>query len=499
VYRTIPRLLADAAERDSEGTWLRTDDGTLSFAGAAAVVARVAARLREHGVGHGDLVALTARNTPPYLLCWLAITSLGAIAVPSNPASTAVELGGLLDQTKPASVITDASLRDLVGDVAVLDVDELAGDWTAPGSDLLDVGAAVADDVACLIPTSGTTGRSKLVAQTHRAYGMAGEGFPYWMELTAEDRLMTSLPLFHVNVPAYSVLGSLACGAGLILLPRFSASGFLDAARRHGATEFNAIGAMLEILMRQPERPDDSDTPLRLCYTGPSPERERHLEIERRFGLRIVCGYAMSETPYGLIWPHGTRLFGTLGTVRQHPTLGVVNEARVVTDDGRAAAADEPGELLLRNPAVTPGYWGMPDETADALTDGWLHTGDLVTRDAGGVYTFVTRKKEVLRRRGENLSPLEVEEAIDAHPSVLECAVVGVPSELSEEEIKAFVVTSAPVEFDELRAWAAERLSPFKVPRYWQRVDALPRTPTQRVAKHLLPEGHPADEYDAET
>jgi crotonobetaine/carnitine-CoA ligase len=103
----------------------------------------------------------------------------------------------------------------------------------------------------------------------------------------------------------------------------------------------------------------------------------------------------------------------------------------------------------------------------------------------------------VLRRRGENLSPLEVEEAIDAHPSVLECAVVGVPSELSEEEIKAFVVTSAPVEFDELRAWAAERLSPFKVPRYWQRLDALPRTPTQRVAKHLLPAGHPPGEYDA--
>ena len=105
-----------------------------------------------------------------------------------------------------------------------------------------------------LIPTSGTTGRSKLVMQTHRAYAMAGEGFPYWMELTRDDRLMTSLPLFHINAPAYSVLGSLACGAGLVLLPRFSASGFLDSARRHGATEFNAIGAMLEILMRQPER-----------------------------------------------------------------------------------------------------------------------------------------------------------------------------------------------------------------------------------------------------
>ena len=224
------------------------------------------------------------------------------------------------------------------------------------------------DDLAVLIPTSGTTGKSKLVMQTHRTYVMAGEGFPFWMELTAEDRMMTSLPLFHINAPAYSVMGSLACGAGLVLLPRFSASGFLDAARRHGATEFNAIGAMLEILMRQPPRADDASSPLRLCYTGPAPERARQEEIEARFGLRIVVGYAMSESPYGLIWPHGTRPFGTLGAVRQHPVLGVVNEARVVDEAGADLGPGETGELLLRNPVITPGYWGMPEETARVIT-----------------------------------------------------------------------------------------------------------------------------------
>ena len=166
---------------------------------------------------------------------------------------------------------------------------------------------------------------------------------------------MTSLPLFHINAPAYSVLGSLACGAGLVLLPRFSASGFLDSARRHGATEFNAIGAMLEILMRQPVRPDDADTDLRLCYTGPSPEREWQEAFEQRFGLRVVCGYALSESPYGLIWRHGTRPFGSLGSPRQHPTLGMVNEARVIDDDGRELGPGDTGELLLQEPGGDAG------------------------------------------------------------------------------------------------------------------------------------------------
>jgi carnitine-CoA ligase len=492
-YRTIPQLLLDAAGRDPDGAWLHSDDAELTFAEAAAAVGGRAATLVDHGITRGDLVLLTARTTPTYLLAWLAITSMGAIAVSTNPASTRAELAGLIGQTRPRAVVTDVDLRPLIEHPFVLDVDDLAG---ARREDLPD-GIAKPDDLAALIPTSGTTGRSKLVMQTHRAYAMAGEGFPFWMELDQRDRLMTSLPLFHINAPAYSVLGSLACGAGLVLLPRFSASGFLDAARRHGATEFNAIGAMLEILMRQPERPDDADQPLRRCYTGPAPERERQLEIERRFGLQIVCGYAMSETPYGLIWPHGSRLYGSLGTVRQHPTMGVVNEARVVDDAGRDVRPGETGELLLRNPAVTPGYWQMAEETAAAIeADGWLHTGDLVTGDADGVYTFVARAKEVLRRRGENLSPLEVEDAIQSHPSVVECAVVGVASELSEEEIKAFVVTSGPADFAALREWTAQRLTAFKVPRYWQQLDALPRTPTQRVAKHLLPTGHPADERD---
>jgi carnitine-CoA ligase len=490
VIDTIPAVLLRAAERDPDGVWLRTDDGELTFAATAAEVARVAQRLAEAGVRRGDLVLLSARNTPPYLLCWLALVSMGAVAVATNPKSSEAEFAGLVHQVKPRLVVTEEEIGPLT---------EGWADGRPAATDL--VPDVAPDDLATLIPTSGTTGRSKLVMQTHRAYAWAGEGFPYWMELDGTDRLMTSLPLFHINATAYSVLGSLSAGAGLVLLPRFSASGFLDSARRHGATEFNAIGAMLEILMRQPERPDDADTDLRLCYTGPSPEQEWQEAFEARFGLRVVCGYAMSESPYGFIWPHGTRPFGTLGTPRQHPRLGTVNAARVVDESGDEVEIGATGELLLRNPVVTPGYWEMPEQTAETVVDGWLHTGDLVTRNSDGTVTFVARQKEVLRRRGENLSPAEVEEAIATHPDVLECAVVGVPSELSEEDIKAYVVLvpGREVDFPALRAWTAERLSAFKVPRFWQALDALPRTPTARVAKHRLPAGHAPEEWDSES
>ena len=432
------------------------------------------------------------RNNPHYLFAWLAAMRLGAIFLAANPESSATELAGLAGQLRPDVIVTDANLQHVVSDAAagpapdarIVLVDDLAS-ASAGGP---PASAARPDDVAVLIPTSGTTGRSKIVMQTHRAYTMAGEGFPYWLGLTKEDRLMTSLPLFHINAPAYSVLGSLAAGAGLILLPRFSGSRFIQWARRYGATEFNAIGAMLEILMRQPEHENDADNPLRLCYTGPSPPKKRQLEIERRFGLEIVCGYALSESPYGLIWRRGTRPFGTLGSPRQHPTMGEINHARVV-HDGAPVAPGEIGELELNNPAVMLGYYEMPDETQKVLSNGWLRTGDLVRVNDDGTFTFVGRRKELIRRRGENLSPLEVETVLEEHPAVHEAAVVGVPSELSEEEVKAFVVLAhgIGVSLEALRDFAAVRLAAFKVPRYFETVEELPHTPTGRIAKHELP------------
>jgi crotonobetaine/carnitine-CoA ligase len=504
VNRTIPWLFRRAVEEVPDKIWLMAGHDTYTYLEALGRVQRAASWFRAAGVEPQDRVLVTARNTADYLLSWLALMEVGAIQVPVNPASTEAELAGLVGQVTPSLIVSDPALRSVVDEarrstasaarpVDVMDLFEVAGDGHGPAS-------VEATEVAVMIPTSGTTGRSKLVMQTQLAYVMAAEGFPYWLGLTGDDRVMTSLPLFHINAPTYSALGSVAARATMILLPRFSASTFIDSARRHGATEFNSIGAMLEILMRQPPRADDDDNPLRICYTGPSPDRDRQLEIEQRFGFEIVCGYALSETPYGLLWKRGTRPFGTLGSPRQHPELGHVNDARVM-DEGRRVGAGETGELELRNPVIMRGYYEMPEETAAVLTDGWLRTGDLVTDNGDDTYTFVGRKKQVIRRRGENLSPTEVEAALERHADVAAAAVIGVPSDLSEEDIKAFI-TPAPgrtIDIAHLRAFAAENLAPFKVPRYFEIVDELPYTATGRVAKHLLPMARTQAEIDCQT
>ena len=491
--RTIPALFRGAVDEAPDHTWLLAGERVYTYSQALDEIERAASALRATGVDRGDRVLVTARNTDQYLFTWLALMELGAVQIPVNPKSSRAEMAGFVQQVTPRLVVTDDDLAPLVEDAPLVDAGEIFT-ATPDGRGPADVDEG---HVAVMIPTSGTTGRSKFVMQTHLAYVMAGEGFPYWLRLTSEDRLMTSLPLFHINAPAYSTLGSVAARGSLVLLRGFSASDFIAAARRYEATEFNAIGAMLEILMRQPERPDDADNPIRLCYTGPSPDRERQLEIEARFGFEIVCGYALSETPYGLVWRHGTRPYGSLGSARQHPELGHVNEARVIDDD-RPVAPGEVGELELRNPAIMRGYYEMPDETAAVLVDGWLRTGDLVRDNGDDTFTFVGRKKEVIRRRGENLSPAEVEAALERHPDVAEAAVVGVPSELSEQDVKAFV-TAAPgrtVDVAEVHRFASEHLARFKVPRYFEVLAELPHTPTGRLAKHRLTVERTPEEVD---
>jgi crotonobetaine/carnitine-CoA ligase len=498
--RTVAQLLSGAATARPDDLYLLFGDDSYTLGTTAGRAGGIAANLRALGIGRGDRVVVVLGNEPSFLFALFALAAIGAILVPVNPAATAAELAAALGEADPALVVCTrerfADLREAAGDGAeVVAVEELTDQGPYPSDD----SGATSDDVAVMFLTSGTTGAPKLVMQSHRALVLAAEGFPWWLGLQASDRLMTALPLWHINALVYSALGSLDAGAGFVLLPKFSASHFWGQARAYGATQFNVVGAMLEILARRPPSDDDTN-PARLCYTALAPAtRERHLEIERRFDLTLVAGYGLSECPYGTIWPlDGPRPYGSMGRLKQHPELGVISQARLVSDDGADVPAGTPGELLLRNPAVMTGYFNRPAETAAALRDGWLHTGDLVRLDAGGTYHFVARKKEVIRRRGENVTPGEIEAALESHPAVAEAVVIAVPSDLGEDDIKAFV-TGTPgtsPDLEELRDRLGERMAPYKLPRYLEVVDEFPRTPTGRVARRSLPTERTVNEVD---
>jgi crotonobetaine/carnitine-CoA ligase len=489
----IREFFEAAVARGPQRALLLFEDRQYSYADVDAASSRVANGLRRRGIEAGDRIALMLPNCPEFLLAWLALAKLGAIAVPMNPAYKAPEAAAVLrhsgarlalavnEQADLLVCVRDEcpDLETLVPPAALLDGE----------SDQLERTVVGDDDVAVFIYTSGTTGAPKAVMQTHRTYVLTGEAFPWWAGLTTEDRLMTPLPLFHINAQAYSWMGTLGAGASLVLLPRFSASRFWDQAREYGATEVNTIGAVTSILTKQDRRPDDADNPIKLVYTALALNEQQHVEFERRFGVEMIVGYGLSESTFGSITPRGGGFpYGSMGRPRQHPSLGQINEAKVVDEAGQTVAPGEVGELLLRNPAVMKGYYHDPERTAEALADGWLHTGDAVRMDADGWLYFVDRRKDVIRRRGENLSSAEVEAVIMAHPAVLECAVIPVPSELGEDDVKAFVAPKPgqSLSGDDVVAWCRDRLADFKVPSIVELRSGLPKTATERIAKHLL-------------
>jgi crotonobetaine/carnitine-CoA ligase len=456
---TIPELLAWRVEREGERRWLFHGARSWTLRDVAREVDRWAVGLAARGVTKGDRVAILLGNRPETVFAWLGANRIGAIAAILNPGLKKPELEAQLRLIDPKLVIE--------GD------EEIRRDGTPPSVDVSP------DDPCVLIATSGTTGAPKAVIQTHRAYTLTAEAFPDWVGLTNDDRLLATLPFFHINAQAYSTMGALACGE-LAIAPKFSASRFWEDAKALGATEFNSVGAMLHILLRTPPRAADREHGARVCYAALALPEALHREFETRFGLRLTVGYGMSETTFGTVWPRTeTPRYGTMGKLRQHPRLGVINEARLA----------ENGELWLRNPALMAGYFRDPEQTASAVdADGWLHTGDIVRQDDDGYFTFVSRRKEMLRRRGENIAAAEIENVLAGFEGVREAAVIGVPSDLGEDDIMAYLVLEHAA-FDEaaLVAHAKQHLADFKVPTKFRVVDDLPRTPTGRVAKHELP------------
>lgn len=484
-YRPHDGTLADffnsRAEADADRPWLLFRGRTWSYAEAGAAIERLARALSARGVRRGNRVAVMAPNSDALVFLTFAVARLGAVLVPMNPELGPHEAGYILAHAEPICVVTTPATRPAVaGARGLLDIDALLaleGDGALPDS----VGP---DDDLAILYTSGTTGDPKGVVHAHSTFVLAGEGFVERMSLTPDDRLLCVLPLYHVNALFYTFGGALAAGASVVLAPRFSASGFWRLAADSGATEANLIAAVGSILAR---RPRSELVPHRLSkvYTaGVAPEIADVLRHELGVAA-VIEGYGMTEIPGAASVPFfGPHRRGSFGLPARHPEA----DLRLVDDDGAEVEDGQTGELLVRTPLVMKRYHRDPAATAAAFRDGWFVTGDLARRDADGFYTFVARKKDIIRRRGENISGAELDRVLAQCPDVAEAAAVAVPSDLGEDEILAAVVRRPGASLDAagVRAFCALHLAPSKLPRFVTFVDELPHTPTHRVAKFKL-------------
>lgn len=518
---SLGEFLESAVGRDPGKVFLQIVGQKITYGQFSAGVRQAAGMFRDLGVGRGDRVCLFLPNVPEFHYCWFGLSLLGAISVPVNVAYRRDEAAYIFDNAGASAVVAHHSLLDVAEAAARMapsvqhkllvtttlesEVPQPEG-LRMPGAAVedgwVDFSAAMAtaeelaalppvapDDISMLVYTSGTTGNPKGVQVTHLMYVAAGQGFAHWTDASADDRFFTCLPFFHANAQYYSTMGSLAAGATLVVAERFSASRFWDQVREADATVVNFIGMMMPVLAKQPESDQDRLNNVRLFYGSPAFSPEFLQAFQERFGTDIIVGFGMTETCYGAIEKIGQeRRPNSSGQPRLHPDPAFVNRIDIVDDEGNPLGTGQPGEITIKNPAVMPGYWRNQEQTDLALNDGWLHTGDLGWQDEDGFLYFVDRKKDVIRRRGENISSQEVEDVIKRHPSVLDCAVIAVPSELGEDEVKAYVTprTPAVVSEETVVRWCAENLAYFKVPRYIEVRDELPRTPSLRVRKDLL-------------
>lgn len=501
-------FLEAAAARNPDQPFLIWQDETQTYAEFVAKVDAAARAWWDMGVRKGDRVAFMAENSPGFLHAWLGLAKLGAILVAVNTGFKLDEARYLVEHSEAVAALVDPDHAGLFTTIqAALPSLRTLSSLGEAGGDFVDFAEAMAqagtasppgvdldgDDVISLIYTSGTTGRPKGVMQTHRNYVLTGQAYPLWMGMNRGDRVYACLPLFHINSQAYSTMGAIGAEGALVLAPRFSASGFWPEVRRHRVNVFNYIGAMAVILSKSEPSADDTDNAVRVAYGVPALPQAVREQVEQRFGLDCISGFGMSETTYGLLEPRDARRRpGSMGVPRHHPDPSVPRtEARILDRHDNEVGPGVVGELVLKNAAMMLGYFKDPDRTAEALRDGWLHTGDSAWRDEDGWFYFVDRVKDIIRRRGENVSSLEVETTLNAHPSVRESAVIGVPSDLLDEDICAIVVAQPghPPDPAALITWCVERLARFKVPRYIEFVTELPKTSTAKIEKHRLRSG----------
>lgn len=520
-------LLEQRALAAPAAPFLWVDGERASYGGFNELANRVAAGLASHGVTPGEQVAVMLPNCMAFAATWFALMKLGAVEAPLNTEFKGAGLAHLLMLVAPRIMVLDAAYVDAVADVATaasgLECVFVRGDLRRarqrlPGVEVLAWDALVAaagdnparhtaaGDVCMLLFTSGTTGRSKACMLPHRYFSRGAAVFADHLGFTGEDILYCPYPLFHADATLLTIMPALLLGGQAAIGRRFSVSRFWEEIRTTGATVFDFMGATLTFLWKQPPRADDADNPARLAWGVPLPEFVE--AFEQRFGLRVTTGYGSTDAGI-CVWEtpgeprrrreHGSQVFVSCG--RALPAYDV----RVVDSEDREVAAGQVGEIVIRplEPGlITSGYYGMPEATLATFRNLWLHSGDLGIRDEDGYLYFVTRAKEAIRRRGENISAFEVEEVISAHPDVAEAAAFGVPSQDTEEEVAVVAVLNPQAGLTEagLVSYCQPRMAGFMLPR-WIRLSrsALPRTPTGKVEKfRLLETFDPATWWDRE-
>ncbi|HEX4979726.1 MAG TPA: AMP-binding protein [Acidimicrobiales bacterium] len=489
----IEALIRARASENPDETWLKWRGSETSWRESLSNIQRAANGLLELGVEPGDRVAIMMANRPEFLWVHFAAGFIGAYSVPVNISQRGTTLAHILADSGATAVVYQGDLSDVIGaarsSVPGLRLGVVVDGAPAPGGadwdiDRLlsgadrepDVEVAEAPSGAAIMYTSGTTGPPKGVVP--RAGRDAGSVVSVLLDATGVregDTIYTALPLFHGNALGVSTVGSIVRNAKLALAPRFSASRFWEECRDTGAVETNTLGGMISILLKQPPRASDREHGVRAVLSAGCPP-ERWREFEQRFGVEIVEWYGMVDSP-GFLLNHG----GPVGSMGR-PVTGI--EFRVVDDEDDDVAPGEVGELVFRHPeGQLTEYNNLPDATATAYRDGWFHSGDLASVDADGWFWFKGRKKESMRRLGENISAWEIENVVNAHPGVVESAAHAVRSDLGEDEVKIVVVPAAGSDLrpEQIVDFCVGRMAHYAVPRYVELVDEIPKTATQRV------------------
>ncbi|MGE0150975.1 MAG: AMP-binding protein [Reyranellaceae bacterium] len=505
---TVHGVLEDRARAAPQHPFLTADGQVWTLDEINRAANRLAHGLRaKFGVGQGDRVALMMAGSVDYVIAWFAIAKAGAVEVPINTAYKGELLKYIVDRAAPKCAIVDAQFVAEMAAALPQAVPVIVnGAQAGAAIDLRDVPAAAGagdanpdlgltgTDPACVIFTSGTTGPSKGVVITHHHEVSFGAFFNEIVSIRSDDVAYNYLPFFHIAAK-FLTLGPLLAGARMILVPVFSVSRFWDDVRRHKATICVAVGGLCHMLRSQPERADDADNTLRLIYAVPVPA-EFQEEFERRFGVELVEAYGATESNLVVYSRPGQTPRGSCGRASPHFEVAIRDEK------GFEVPAGASGEICIRPRlpnTLLAGYLGMPEKTLEVMQDFWFHTGDRGYADADGNIFFQDRIKDSIRRRGENISSFEVERLLNAHPAVAEAAVVGVPSEVGEEDVLAVLVLRTAVAPAALFEFAQATMPYFMVPRFVRFVDQLPRTPTQKIRKiELREQGVTGDTWDCE-